>query len=52
MKAIISRLTMRRVSPLFGDAVVSKKVYLYKDIYDVEWMAFSPFYFWNFRTRR
>jgi hypothetical protein len=43
---------MQKVRSLFGDVVVNKKVYLYKDIYDVEWMAFSPFYFWNFRTRR
>ena len=43
---------MRRVSPLFGDSVVNKTVYLYKDKYGFEWMAFSPFYFWNFRKRR
>ena len=43
---------MRRLSPLFGDAVVNKTVYLYKDKYGVEWMAFRSFYFWNFRVRR
>jgi hypothetical protein len=52
MKTIISKLTMRRVCRLFEDKVVRKTVYLYKDKYDVEWMAFKPFYFWNFRVRR
>ena len=49
---MISKLTMRRVSPLFQDKVVNKTVYLYKDKYGVEWIAFKPFYFWNFRVRR
>ena len=52
MKTIISKLTMRRVCRLFEDKVVRQTVYLYKDKYDVEWMAFKPFYFWNFRVRR
>jgi hypothetical protein len=52
MKTIISKLTMRRVCRLFEDKVVRKTVYLYKDKYDVEWMALKPFYFWNFRVRR
>lgn len=52
MKTIISRLTMRRAFRLFEDAVVNKTVYLYKDKYDVEWMAFRPFYFWSFRVKR
>jgi hypothetical protein len=52
MKTIISKLTMRRVCRLFEDKVVRETVYLYKDKYDVEWMAFKPFYFWNFRVRR
>ena len=43
---------MQKVRSLFWDQVANKTVYLYKDKYGIEFMAFTPFNFWNFRVRR
>lgn len=51
MKKIISRFTMKPITSLFYDSIGGNEVWLYRDKYGVEYMAYSGFWFFNFRVK-
>lgn len=50
IRAIISRLTMKKISHQFTDQVNGKAVYLFEDCYGVSWLAHSKFELFRVRS--